>query len=153
MADKLKLGVRELAEFCCRSGDLGYDDSPGVGALQGLQTHQKIQHRYRAQAKAEIAVKLALRIDDLDIELGGRIDLLFAAETPPRIEEIKTVYAHGAGNADDVINVNNALTPKLYFETLATVFCTMTSPRGSSAFTRAKARAPNPSKNFFFVSK
>ena len=104
MADKLKLGVRELAEFCCRSGDLGYDDSPGVGALQGLQTHQKIQHRYRAQAEAEVTVKLALRIDDLEIELGGRIDLLFAGEAPPRIEEIKTVYAQVTGKADDPVH-------------------------------------------------
>jgi DNA excision repair protein ERCC-2 len=104
MADKLKLGIRELVEFCCRNGDLGYDNSPGVKALEGLRTHQKIQQRYRGQAEAEIAVKLLARIDDLDIELGGRIDLLFAGEAPPRIEEIKTVYAHVAGNADDAVH-------------------------------------------------
>jgi DNA excision repair protein ERCC-2 len=104
MADKLKLGIRELVEFCCRNGDLGYANSPGVKALEGLQTHQKIQRRYRGQADAEIAVKLLTRIDDLEIELGGRIDLLFADETPPRIEEIKTVYAHVAGNADDAVH-------------------------------------------------
>ena len=104
MADKLKLGIRELVEFCCRNGDLGYDNSPGVKALEGQQTHQKIQQRYRGQAAAETAVKLLARIDDLDIELGGRIDLLFASESPPRIEEIKTVYAHGAGNADDPVH-------------------------------------------------
>ncbi len=104
MADKLKLGIRELVEFCCRNGDLGYDNSPGVKALEGLQTHQKIQQRYRGRADAETAVKLLARIDDLDIELGGRIDLLFASEAPPRIEEIKTVYTHGAGNADDAVH-------------------------------------------------
>ena len=104
MADKLKLGVRELVEFCCRNGDLGYDNSPGVKALQGLQTHQKIQRRYRVQGEAEITVKLLTRVDDLEIELGGRIDLLFAGETPPRIEEIKTVYAHSPGIADDAVH-------------------------------------------------
>ncbi len=104
MADNLKLGIRELVEFCCRNGDLGYDNSPGVKAQQGLQTHQKIQRRYRGQADAEIAVKLLTRIDDLDIELGGRIDLLFAGEAPPRIEEIKTVYAHSVGNANDAVH-------------------------------------------------
>jgi DNA excision repair protein ERCC-2 len=104
MADKLKLGIRELVEFCCRNGDLGYDNTPGVKALDGLQTHQKIQRRYRAEAEAEAAVKLLTRIDDLDIELGGRIDLVFTDETPLRIEEIKTVYAHGAGNADDAVH-------------------------------------------------
>ena len=104
MADKLKLGIRELAEFCCRDGDLGYDNSPGVKALQGQQTHQKIQQRYRGQAEAESAVKLLARIDDIDIQLGGRIDLIFAGESPPRIEEIKTVYAHGKDNADDAVH-------------------------------------------------
>jgi Rad3-related DNA helicase len=104
MADKLKLGIRELVEFCCRNGDLGYDNGPGVKALDGLQTHQKIQQRYRAEADAEVAVKLLTRIDDLDIELGGRIDLVFTDETPLRIEEIKTVSAHAAGNADDAVH-------------------------------------------------
>ncbi len=104
MADQLKLGVRELVEFCCRSGDLGYDNSPGVKALQGLQTHQKIQQRYQAQAESEIAVKWQSRIDDIDIELGGRIDLLFADEKPIRIEEIKTVYAHAPGAESDALH-------------------------------------------------
>ncbi len=82
MARKLKLGIRELVEFCCRDGDLGYDDAPGVRALEGLLTHQKIQKRYRDRAQSEVSVKLSTRIGDLDIELGGCI------------EESKTVYAH-----------------------------------------------------------
>jgi Rad3-related DNA helicase len=104
MADRLKLGIRELVEFCCRNGDLGYDNGPGVKALDGLQTHQKIQQRYRDEAEAEVAVKLLIGIDDFDIELGGRIDLVFSSETPLRIEEIKTVYAQAAGNEDDAVH-------------------------------------------------
>lgn len=101
MEARLKIGVRELVEFCCRSGDLGYDNSPGVKALDGLHIHQKIQTRYRDVATAEYPVKQTLHIDGQDIELGGRIDLLFAGESPPRIEEIKTVYAHAPGNEND----------------------------------------------------
>jgi len=104
MADRLKLGIRELVEFCCRNGDLGYDNGPGVKALDGLQTHQKIQQRYRDEADAEVAVKLLIGIDDFDIELGGRIDLVFSSATPLRIEEIKTVYAQAAGNEDDAVH-------------------------------------------------
>ncbi len=104
MADELKIGVRELVEFCCRDGNLGYDNGPGIKALDGLQTHQKIQKRYHADAESEVVVKLLVRVDDQDIELGGRIDLLFSAEAPPRIEEIKTVYAHVAGDADDTMH-------------------------------------------------
>ena len=98
---ELKLGIRELVEFSCRDGDLGYDDSPGVKAMEGLQTHQKIQRRYSALATAEVRVGLQIQIDDFAVELGGRIDLLFAAESPPRIEEIKTVYSPAdSGHAD-----------------------------------------------------
>ena len=78
----------------CRGGDLGYDDGPGVKAVDGLQTHQKIQRRYSALATAEVRVALQLDIDGQAVELGGRIDLLFEKETPPRIEEIKTVHRH-----------------------------------------------------------
>jgi len=35
METRLRIGVGELVEFCCRSGDLGYDNSPGVKALDG----------------------------------------------------------------------------------------------------------------------
>ncbi|HEY5740190.1 MAG TPA: ATP-dependent DNA helicase [Gammaproteobacteria bacterium] len=94
MARELKLGIRELVEFCCRGGDLGGDGSVGVRALEGVRTHQRIQQRYRHRASAEVALKYNWRIDDVEVELGGRIDLLFDDETPPRIEEIKTVAAH-----------------------------------------------------------
>ncbi len=104
MAQALKLGVRELVEFCCRDGDLGYDNGPGVKALQGLQTHQEIQHHYGDRADAERRVALQLHIDEFDVELGGRIDLLFAGEIPPRIEEIKTVYSHLENTTDDALH-------------------------------------------------
>jgi len=93
MNKPIKLGIRQLVEFACRSGDLGYDGGPSPSALEGIQTHQKIQKRYRNAASAEQVVKLEITIDEYDIELGGRVDLLFADETPPRVEEIKTVYS------------------------------------------------------------
>ena len=93
MKAPIKLGIRQLVEFSCRSGDLGYDAGPSASALEGIQTHQKIQKRYRKEALAEAPVKLETCIDGYDIELSGRVDLLFADETPPRVEEIKTVYS------------------------------------------------------------
>jgi CRISPR-associated exonuclease Cas4 len=93
MMQKLKLGIRQLAEFCCRSGDLGFDGGPGVKAQEGLRTHQAIQKRYVKQATAEYRILTEISLDKFSIELGGRIDLLFEHETPPRVEEIKTVYS------------------------------------------------------------
>jgi DNA excision repair protein ERCC-2 len=102
MERKLKLGVRELAEFCCRRGDLGYDSGPGVTAQDGLRIHQKLQKLYAEEAQAEYTVQYIARVDDYEVELGGRIDLLFKNEQPVRIEEIKTVYAYSTddGNSD-----------------------------------------------------
>jgi Rad3-related DNA helicase len=93
MKAPIKLGIRQLVEFCCRSGDLGFDGGPSASALEGIQTHQKIQKRYRKEAIAEAVVKLEICIEEYNIELSGRVDLLFEHETPPRIEEIKTVYS------------------------------------------------------------
>jgi len=93
MSKVLKLGIRQLAEFCCRSGDLGNEGGPGVKALEGLRTHQAIQKRYQKQAIAEHRIQFGITIDDTQIELGGRIDLLFDKESPPRVEEIKTIYS------------------------------------------------------------
>ena len=91
--DKLiKVGVRQLVDFSCRSGDLGYEAEPGVSAIEGIRTHQKIQKRYQSEASAEHSIKHTFSIDEYQLELGGRVDLLFASESPPRVEEIKTVY-------------------------------------------------------------
>ena len=95
----LKLGIGDLVDFCCRDGDLGYDDTPGIRAMQGLRTHQRIQRQYASEADAEVSVTLTLEIDDYRIELGGRIDLLFSNERPVRIEEIKTVHSHSREDA------------------------------------------------------
>jgi len=93
MSKNIKLGIRQLVEFCCRCGDLGFESGPGPSAQEGLRTHQKIQKRYEDTAIAEYRLKLEYEVDGFDIELGGRIDLLFEQENPPRIEEIKTIYS------------------------------------------------------------
>ncbi len=93
MTAALKIGVRQLVEFCHRRGDLGFDGGPNASAQEGIKTHQKIQKRYQNEALAEQTLKFETRLDDYQIELGGRIDLIFADESPPRLEEIKTVYS------------------------------------------------------------
>jgi len=91
MSKTIKLGIRQLVEFSCCSGDLGYEAQPAVSAIEGIRTHQKIQKRYRQQANAEHSLRHIVNIDEYEVELGGRVDLLFANEIPPRVEEIKTV--------------------------------------------------------------
>ncbi len=93
MSQTLRIGIRQLVEFCCRSGDLGFEGGPAPSALEGLRTHQKIQQRYRREAIAEHSLKLEFNIANYQVKLGGRIDLVFDKESPPRVEEIKTIYS------------------------------------------------------------
>ncbi|MCP4488953.1 MAG: ATP-dependent DNA helicase [Gammaproteobacteria bacterium] len=93
MRGTAKIGIRQMVEFCCRCGDLSCDHSPSASAQEGLRTHQKIQQRYADEAVAEYRLKLNLEIDTDSVDLGGRIDLLFENEQPPRVEEIKTIYS------------------------------------------------------------
>ncbi len=106
MSVSLKLGIRELVEFCCRSGDLGYDGGPSASAQEGIQTHQKIQKRYQANATAEQTLRREIHLDEYQVELGGRVDLVFAKETPPRVEEIKTVYSFMVELSEDYNTVH-----------------------------------------------
>ncbi len=93
MSKPVKTGIRQLVEFCCRSGDLSYETGPTVSAQEGLRTHQKIQQRYQQQATSEYRLNLEFNINSYLLKLGGRIDLLFEKENPPRVEEIKTIYS------------------------------------------------------------
>ena len=86
----LKIGIGALVDFCCRSGDLG-SDGASVSAQDGIRAHQKIQRKYKAQATAEQSIKFTTTVDEFDIELSGRIDLLFEHEIPPHVQELKTV--------------------------------------------------------------
>ncbi len=91
MSKIVKIGIGQLVEFCCRSGDLGFEGGPGPSALEGLRTHQKIQKRYQQQSIAEYRLEQEFEINSYPVKLGGRIDMLFDRENPPRVEEIKTI--------------------------------------------------------------
>lgn len=84
-----------------------------VTAQDGIRAHQKIQRKYKDQAIAEQSIKLKTTVDEFNIELGGRIDLLFENETPPKIQELKTVR-HFSGrepqsSQDDLFADNDSL--------------------------------------------
>ena len=108
----LKISVGELVAFCCRSGDLGSSGVP-VTAQEGIRAHLKIQRKYSGQAIAEQSIKLTTVVDEFDIELGGRIDLLFNNEVPPKIQELKTVRRlsrhETQSSQDDLFADNNNL--------------------------------------------
>jgi DNA excision repair protein ERCC-2 len=86
----LSIGVRELVEFVLQSGDLKVEFTTTARALDAIRIHQKIQCDRPAGYLPEVA--LAYRVDTsrVSLQIGGRIDGVFAEAAVPVIEEIKT---------------------------------------------------------------
>jgi DNA excision repair protein ERCC-2 len=98
----LKTSVRNLVEFILRQGDLA------VGGFQrrdraaiGIWGHQRIQKSRPDGYKAEVAIAHVVERAELRLEIFGRIDGIFAAETPLFIEEIKTTTAETSAIGED----------------------------------------------------
>ena len=79
MSDKpIKLSVTTLADFACRSGDLGGVGVVGPTATEGMRAHQRVQKAATTNSGIESEVRLMemFDIDGRKISLGGRLDLL-----------------------------------------------------------------------------
>lgn len=92
MSAELKLSVKQLVDFSCRSGDLGYGSRQGPSALEGIRAHQKLQQQLRPEFDAEVSISTTIELEDYQLTLGGRVDLLKASEVPATIAEIKSCY-------------------------------------------------------------
>ena len=90
----LRISVRDLVEFGCRSGDLEGEFSVARRAIDAIRAHQKIQHSRPANYQAEVAVSYRAEAQGFDLQIGGRIDGVCAAgkDAPLTvIDEIKTL--------------------------------------------------------------
>ena len=89
---QLKLGVKELVYFACRSGDLNADTVVGPTAREGQLTHKKLQSLKTDSQQAETSLKVTLEVDEDTVVLGGRVDLLDTRDRIAEIIEIKSTY-------------------------------------------------------------
>ena len=85
----LAIPVRQLVEFACRSGDLAAG-VPGPTASAGLRGHQQLQRSPPPGYRPEVRLSATVALDEFQVELKGRVDLMCAEGEPPAIEEIKT---------------------------------------------------------------
>ena len=71
---EIRLPIRQLAEFLCRSGSL---DSRGGGfdrALKGARLHRRLQKQGGEGYAAEVYLKERFELDGLALILEGRAD-------------------------------------------------------------------------------
>lgn len=102
----LKLSVKQLVEFACRSGDLVGAGQAGPTAQQGIKAHQQLQSRRADTHSSEVALKAVLQVDDTEVRLGGRIDLLNDSVTPASLEEIKSTLVPPDKLSDSIVNLH-----------------------------------------------
>ncbi len=94
MTRELRLSVRDLVEYGCRSGDLEGDFSGVRSAVDAIRAHQRIQRSRPENYQAEVTVAYRVETEDFDLHIGGRIDGVYTGcDSAPEtvIEEIKTV--------------------------------------------------------------
>jgi hypothetical protein len=94
--------VRELVAFVHRTGGLA-----GTGAfrasnraLEGGRAHRRVQNRRTGDYEAEVPVEWKAVRGMVDLTLAGRIDGLRATNSPPVVEEIKSVDRFWDDSAD-----------------------------------------------------
>lgn len=93
-SNKLSISVRELIEFVLRSGDIKTVFLTTARAVDGIKAHQKIQKRFTKEYEkyeSEITVKDKVCIDDIELEINGRIDGIIHDDGIMTIDEIKSV--------------------------------------------------------------
>ena len=86
----LSIGVRELVEFVLRSGDLKIEFTSAARAVDAIRIHQKIQSSRPAGYLPEVVLAYGVDTPQVSLQIGGRIDGVFAEPAVPVIEEIKT---------------------------------------------------------------
>lgn len=103
----LRISVRNLMEFLCRSGDIdiGQGGAADVRAMQeGARLHRMLQKRMGASYHSEVALKLVIPHEEYSVSLEGRADGIICdmqededgEKTPLSeavIDEIKTMQA------------------------------------------------------------
>lgn len=90
-----RISVTALADFACRVGDLSPAGVAGPTAREGMQAHQKIQRAAIAGSQgaklpkeAEVRLSCTIMLEQCEVKLGGRVDLVDRAAHC--LSEIKT---------------------------------------------------------------
>ncbi len=96
MKSVIKIAVRELVEFVCRTGDLEFEFSGSRRSIDAIRAHQRIQKSRPDSYHPEVPVTYRHETEEFIIQIGGRIDGVYTlgAESSIQnqvvIDEIKT---------------------------------------------------------------
>lgn len=96
---KYAYSIKEIAEFCCRTGDYRYSETPSPTAKQGQDIHRFLQEQSKQSTdgyQAEAAVKhhhsQQNPVEDYELIIRGRADAFWVEGDTLHVEEIKTTF-------------------------------------------------------------
>lgn len=86
----IKASVRNLIEFVLMHGDIVSGFTGSSRNTEAIKAHQIIQKAYGEGFSKEVPVSINVELEDIILQLSGRIDGLYAGEDRAMIDEIKT---------------------------------------------------------------
>lgn len=85
-----KVSVRDLVEFVLMQGDISSGFTGSSRNTDAIRAHQIIQKAYGEGFSKEVPVNFSVESEDINLEVGGRMDGLYVGEDRVVIDEIKT---------------------------------------------------------------
>ncbi len=100
-----RIGVRELVEFECKSGDLDASQSSTNTALEGARIHRMLQKQAGPNYEKEVTLKAAVTLAGEDYTIDGRADGVDKDDASGLtiVDEIKTSALDFAELSDDAL--------------------------------------------------
>ena len=85
----IKISIKEMVEFICRSGHISNEMTNHVRALEGTRIHQKIQREQDAYYQSEVSLNYEIEKDDFHYIFQGRMDGLIIKD-----DQVSVSYTH-----------------------------------------------------------
>lgn len=89
-APAVRIAVRALAEYACRSGSIETGFRSLTSLTEGTRIHKAVQAEYGEGSEREVFLRMELALGGVEWTVEGRCDGLLAAEGGPVIDEIKS---------------------------------------------------------------
>ena len=89
-APTVRIAVRALAEYACRSGSIEAGFRSLTSLTEGTRIHKAVQAEYGEGSQREVFLRMEMALGGVDWTVEGRCDGLLAEEGGPVIDEIKS---------------------------------------------------------------
>lgn len=86
----IRVSVREIIEFVLKSGDLSSEYMGSSTAVEGTRAHRYIQKGRPMEYVSEVPIKYSLCLEEIELEISGRIDGIYKYDNRVIVDEIKS---------------------------------------------------------------